>query len=151
PGLINPHDHITFANVSPKPHTAGGKVEHYEHRHDWRKALEGHTKISTTPATGSTAATSTKVAELRFVMSGVTAGATAGGETGLMRTLDDAPASLEGLRVKIVDSSTFPLNDSTPPAGWPAITCPNYSTAAARDTATTVGKYDGYLPHISEG
>ncbi|HEY8077373.1 MAG TPA: hypothetical protein VIF62_24775, partial [Labilithrix sp.] len=146
PGLINPHDHISFADVPPKANS-----ERYEHRHDWRKGIEGHTKISTTPATGSNGANSTRVAELRFVMSGVTAGATAGGQDGLMRNVDSSPAQLEGARVKIVDSSTFPLNDSTVPTGWPNITCANYSTASARDTATTVTKYDGYLPHIAEG
>jgi large repetitive protein len=41
PALINTHDHITFAQNSPKVHTAK-----YDHRHEWRKGLNGKPKIS---------------------------------------------------------------------------------------------------------
>jgi hypothetical protein len=145
PGLINPHDHITFADVPPKPHG----TERYEHRNDWRKGLEGHKKITTSSAPGSSGGKSTSVAELRFVMSGATTGATAGGQDGLLRNVDGSPAQLEGAKIKLVNSETFPLNDSTPPAGWPVDTCGGFS--ASRDTTTIVQKYRGYLPHISEG
>jgi hypothetical protein len=43
PGLINPHDHISFANNPPHELT----TERYEHRHDWRKGARGHKKIAT--------------------------------------------------------------------------------------------------------
>jgi cytosine/adenosine deaminase-related metal-dependent hydrolase len=142
PGLINPHDHITFANTPPLPHG----TERFEHRHDWRKGIRGHKKLSTW-GTGGAGATS--LAELRFVMSGTTAAASAGGADGLMRNLDGSPAQLEGVKVKIVDSDTFPLKDSTPPTPFPPADCSGY--AAGRDTASTVIPYDGFLPHIAEG
>ena len=88
PGLINPHDHISFANNPPHKPTD----ERYEHRHDWRKGARQHTKI----ATGAkSVANAVDAAELRFVMSGVTAIAGAGGAAGLARTVDGSPAQLE--------------------------------------------------------
>ena len=38
PGLINAHDHISYANTPPQAHG----TERYEHRHDWRKGRDGH-------------------------------------------------------------------------------------------------------------
>jgi cytosine/adenosine deaminase-related metal-dependent hydrolase len=142
PGLINAHDHITFANTPPQPHGA----ERFEHRHDWRKGIRGHKKISTWGTGGAGAAS---LAELRFVMSGTTSAASAGGANGLMRNLDSTAAQLEGLKLKIVDSDTFPLKDSTPPTPFPPADCSGY--AAGRDTTTTLAAYDGFLPHIAEG
>ena len=37
PGLINAHDHLTFAQNAPYTRTA----ERYEHRHDWRRGGRG--------------------------------------------------------------------------------------------------------------
>lgn len=149
PGLVNPHDHITFAAGAPKPHGPGGK-ERYEHRHDWRKGARGHTRIPNAP---SNPAITTIAAELRFVMSGVTAGATAGGSDGLMRNVDGTPSQLENARIKLANSETFPLNDqgsgNNVAPGWPYATCA--AMPANRDTTTTVAGYDGYLPHIAEG
>jgi cytosine/adenosine deaminase-related metal-dependent hydrolase len=142
PGLVNPHDHITFANTPPIPHG----TERYEHRHDWRKGIRGHKKITTWGTGGAGAAS---LAELRFVMSGTTSAASAGGANGLMRNLDGTAAQLEGLKLKLVDSDTFPLKDSTPPTPFPPTSCAGYS--ATRDTTTTVAGYDGFLPHIAEG
>jgi hypothetical protein len=48
PGLINSHDHLSWANVSPQ--SAGN--ERFEHRNDWRGGKRGHHKISM-PAGGS--------------------------------------------------------------------------------------------------
>ena len=45
PGLINTHDHITFTQDPPYNDTG----ERYEDRQQWRKGLDGHTKI---PAPG---------------------------------------------------------------------------------------------------
>jgi len=58
PGLINTHDHIAFAVTGPKPVN-----ERYEHRHDWRHGLRGHTKIS---VTSSNSAEAVGWAELGF-------------------------------------------------------------------------------------
>lgn len=140
PGLINPHDHISFANVAP--HTPS--AERYEHRHDWRRGLRGHTRIS---SSGPNVPRAIEAAELRFVMSGVTAGATAGGADGLMRNVDGNPGQLEGLRLPIANSDTFPLRDNsletfpTECSGW----------SASRATAASIANLKAYLPHISEG
>lgn len=143
PGLINAHDHITFANTPPRSHGD----ERYEHRHDWRKGLRGHTKIKTD---GTAPGETVKAAELRFLISGTTSAASAGGQPGLMRNLDSAPAQLEGLRFKIANSQTFPLKDSDATnTNFPPTSCANYS--ASRDTKATAQKYEGYLPHIAEG
>ena len=61
PGLINPHDHISFANTPPLPHG----TERYEHRHDWRKGIRGHKKLT---SAGTAGANSIIAAELRFLL-----------------------------------------------------------------------------------
>jgi cytosine/adenosine deaminase-related metal-dependent hydrolase len=138
PGLINPHDHITFANNTPKGHG----TERYDHRHEWRKGLDGHTKISVSSG-ASTAVV--EFAELRFVMGGATSAASAGGKAGLLRNLDTA-GLLEGLPVQVANSDTFPLGDSSGTM--------LESGCAYGGTPTTnaeIKTEDGYLPHISEG
>ncbi len=141
PGLINPHDHISFANNPPHKPTQ----ERYEHRHDWRKGYRGHKKISTGAKSVQNAV---EAAELRFVMSGVTAIAGAGGAAGLARNVDGSPAQLEaGLRMSIADSDTFPLADGSS-SSYPT-TCGGFSTK--RRTAASIANLKGYLPHISEG
>lgn len=142
PGLINPHDHIGFANSPPIP----ASDERFEQRHDWRKGKRGHTKI---PTAGTAPGKTVMAAELRFVMSGTTAAASAGGQDGLMRNLDSSTSQLEGLRLKIANSQTFPLKDSTPPEPFPPTSCAAYSSS--RDSASTVTKYEAYIPHIAEG
>ncbi len=141
PGLINPHDHITFANNPPKGHGN----ERYEHRHDWRKGIRGHTKIT---VAGGASADVVRFAELRFVMSGATATAGAGGAPNLLRNLDNSTAQLEGLSAKIANSDTFPLKDSDPANTLPTA-CSGFS--ATRVTNASIANLDGYLPHISEG
>jgi imidazolonepropionase-like amidohydrolase len=142
PGLINPHDHIGYANNPPHKPSA----ERYEHRHDWRRGRREHTTIE---------AKSTKdleivsAAELRFVMSGVTAGATAGGAPGLMRNLDGKPADLEaGLEMTIANSDTFPLDDVDGDK-FPT-ECDGFTGPKRRKT-DDIAKLKGYLPHIAEG
>jgi cytosine/adenosine deaminase-related metal-dependent hydrolase len=140
PGLINAHDHITFANNPPKGHG----TERFEHRHDWRKGIRGHKKIT---VAGGASQDHIRFAELRFVMSGATTIAGAGGSDGLARNVDDTPARLEGLPAKLADSDTFPLGDSG--GALVASGCAGYS--ASRKTSTAIAALDGYLPHISEG
>ena len=142
PGLINPHDHITFANTPPLPHG----TERFEHRHDWRKGIRGHKKLSTWGTGGRNAIS---MAELRFVMSGTTTAASAGGADGLLRNVDGSAAQLEGLPVALVNSDTFPLGDSNQPTPFPPADCSGYS--ASRRKASAVATEEGYLPHISEG
>jgi cytosine/adenosine deaminase-related metal-dependent hydrolase len=142
PGLINPHDHISFANNPPHTPTQ----ERYEHRHDWRKGARQHTKI----ATGAKAVpNAVEAAELRFVMSGVTAIAGAGGANGLVRNVDGNAAQMEdGLVMAAADSDTFPLGDGND-TSFPT-TCSGF-TSSKRTTAANIAGLKGYLPHISEG
>jgi hypothetical protein len=136
PGLINPHDHITFANNWP----IGEGVDRYEHRHDWRKGLNGHAAI---PTQGSASSETVLAAELRFVMGGATSAASAGGEPGLLRNVDSN--GLEGLGVPQADSDTFPLDDSD---GIQHASGCNYG---ADPTTSQDIEGSAYLPHIAEG
>ena len=136
PGLINPHDHITFANNLP----IGEGVDRYEHRHDWREGLNGHAAIDTQ---GGASPETVLAAELRFVMGGATSAASAGGEPGLLRNLDSG--DLEGLSIPQADSDTFPLDDAD--GTQHASGCdygPNPTTSQDIDGSA-------YLPHIAEG
>ena len=142
PGLVNPHDHISYSNTAPQGHG----TERFEMRNQWRKGLNGHTKIA---PPGSAKTNVVLAAELRFLMSGATSTAGAGGAPGLIRDLDTSIAQLEGLKFKIVNSDTFPLKDSAAAAGYPPVDCAGWS--AARATASSIANLDGYLPHLSEG
>jgi hypothetical protein len=141
PGLINAHDHITYTQNWPHIDTG----ERYEHRHEWRIGLDGHTKI---PAPGGASADQIRWGELRFLMGGATATVSSGGASGWLRNLDSA-AKEEGLAEPAVDFDTFPLGDSTPPAGFPAaVACSAFTTAR---NASDVAAVDSYEPHIAEG
>jgi len=137
PALINPHDHITYAQNPPYTDTG----ERYEHRHDWREGKNGHTKIITP---GSATADQIRWAELRFLMGGAASTVGSGSVAGLVRNLDKAGDEL-GLNQTAVDFDTFPLGDSNGTqlasgCGYPSI---RKTTAIAGD--------DAYLPHVAEG
>lgn len=136
PGLINAHDHLTFAQNPPYNRTA----ERYEHRHDWRRGARGHTRLS---SAGS--ATNDQVAwgELRFVMGGATSVNGSGGVAGFLRNLDRG--TMDGLGQPTVRYETFPLGDSggqvlATGCGYPSI-----------DTAMEIATADAYTPHVAEG
>jgi cytosine/adenosine deaminase-related metal-dependent hydrolase len=140
PGMVNPHDHIGFANNTPKAHG----TERYEQRHDWRKGKRGHTTIT---VSSGASANVVRFAELRHLMGGTTSIAGAGGQAGLLRNLDNGDAQLEGLGGKVANSDTFPLRDS---GGTQIATgCTGYS--ATRQTTTATLAEDAYLPHVGEG
>jgi cysteine-rich repeat protein len=144
PGLINPHDHITYQGGPFSEFTS----ERYEHRHDWRMGRDGHTRIPST--TSSNAAI--RWAELRQVMAGTTSIAGAGGQNGLLRNLDKPSTSPSGGNQEGLEAGatglryeTFPLGDATGPeltsgCAYPAIDPPG---AIPSDSA--------YLAHIAEG
>jgi cytosine/adenosine deaminase-related metal-dependent hydrolase len=139
PGLINPHDHITYANNPPLGHGD----ERYDHRHEWRKGLNGHTEIKTKSGAN---ANVVRFAELRYIMAGVTSAAAAGGQAGLVRNIDDAkPALFEGLPVKSANSDTFPLGDSS---GKMLASGCDYGGGTS---SSSIDALDSYLPHIAEG
>jgi cytosine/adenosine deaminase-related metal-dependent hydrolase len=138
PGLINPHEHITYADNAP----VGHGTERYEHRHDWRKGKHGHTILKT-----NSAANNATIAyeELRFVMSGATLIAGAGGVPGLVRNVDDSQEEMEGLPMEIANSDTFPLGDSDGTMLLSGCAYPKPTTPAS------IAGLESYIPHIAEG
>jgi len=137
PGLINPHDHITYANNAP--HDVG--TTRYDHRHEWRTGANGMPEINVNSGA------STEVvlfAELRFLMSGATSTAGAGGRAGLLRNLDTS--NLEGLPTQVVNSDTFPLADQSG-----TLNTSGCDYGASPTTEDDIDGLRGYLPHIAEG
>lgn len=138
PGLINSHDHIGFAKT--RPYDFG--EERWDHRHEWRKGLDGKTRI---PVDGSATRDMVLAAELRFVMSGATSTlSAAGGESGLLRNLDEGGLD-EGLGLGNIDSDTFPLGDSdgdrlASGCSYPSIQNPS-----------SLSGLQSYVGHVAEG
>lgn len=137
PGLINAHDHLTYSQNRPYVRTA----ERYEHRHDWRRGLRGHTELR---ASGGATADQMAWGELRFVLGGATATNGSGGTRGFLRNLDRA-SLMEGLGQGAVNYQTFPLGDTngtllTMGCNYPSI-----------DTAASIAMNDAYTPHVAEG
>jgi hypothetical protein len=137
PGLINTHEHITFQQAEPYTDTG----ERYEHRHQWRKGLDGHTKIS---ATGGASGPRISYGELRYVMGGATSIVGSGGQPGLLRNLDNATTQ-EGLSHTPVAFETFPLGDSS---GTMRTADCNYGTTVTPESLANVKAFE---PHTAEG
>ncbi|WP_375743084.1 amidohydrolase family protein [Corallococcus interemptor] len=143
PGLINPHDHITY----PGAPQASTSAERYEHRHDWRTGNNKHTRL-TNPSNSK--ADAIRWSELRQVMAGTTSIAGAGGQAGFLRNLDVGNNSgvplQEGLAEPWADSDTFPLSDSSG-----TTLTDSCSYASFPSSATLTSRMSAYLPHIAEG
>src|SRR5690606_205929 len=137
PGLINTHEHITFQQAEPYTDTG----ERYEHRHQWRKGLDGHTKI---PSTGGASGAKISFGELRYVMGGATSIVGSGGRPGLLRNLDSATGQ-EGLNRTPVEFETFPLGDS---GGTMRTADCNYGTTVTPESLANVKSFE---PHTAEG
>ncbi|MFH2005537.1 MAG: amidohydrolase family protein [bacterium] len=141
PGLINTHDHITFSVSQPRGHG----TERYEHRHDWRLGIRGHTEINVYPSSDSSRE-GILYGELRMLFGGatsVTGSIGSGNAGGLLRNLDSATHN-GGLADVDVDYRTFPLGDSggtllSGGCDYPRI------DASSRLSASI------YMPHIAEG
>ncbi|RKH32957.1 amidohydrolase [Corallococcus praedator] len=140
PGLINPHDHISFQGAP----LASNSTERFEHRNDWRRGNNKHTQLDNP---GNAKPDAILWAELRQVMAGTTSVAGAGGQKGFLRNLDtNTLAQQEGLGEGAADSDTFPLGDSD---GTELVgSCAYGSFPSAADVAS---RTSAYLPHISEG
>ena len=138
PGLINAHDHLTYVQNAPVADTG----ERFDDRQQWRKGLDGHTKIS--PPGGATA-DEIRYGELRFVMGGATSTNASGGQPGLLRNLDNSNNE-EGLGKGNIDYDTFPLDDS---GGTQRTADCNYGGSPA--TAQSIAGDAAYTPHTSEG
>jgi len=138
PAFVNPHDHVAYAEEAPRPPSA----ERYEHRHDWRLGLEGHTKIA---YEGGAAPVVRAAHELRMLLSGVTALAGGAGHEGLVRNPDLSGLG-EGLPAAPADSETFPLDDAD---GRLIENGCGYGSGHAR--ASDVEGAGAYLAHLGEG
>lgn len=107
PGLINSHDHITWAAGAPSKVT----TERSNHRDDWREGIEGITKVY--EGGGSSATEDVGLGELRFLMGGATSTIASGSANGFLRNLDTNYAGRqEGLTAAPVQYQTFPLQDN---------------------------------------
>jgi large repetitive protein len=136
PGLINPHDHVTFDQESPAADTG----ERYEQRNDWRLGLRGHTKI---PSTAKSSADALHWNELRFLIGGATSEIGSGSTPGFLRNLD-VTANQEGLVAKMaVDNDTFPLDSTSQLSSGCAYTGFPSVINLSSDLA--------YQAHVSEG
>jgi hypothetical protein len=142
PGLINPHDHLTFDHNFPFPPTD----ERFEHRNDWRPQHTGLGNFDPKKIMWS---------ELRQAIAGTTTIIGAGGIIGSLRNLDlfDYPLFddllwniFEGPPTVIV-SDTFPLDGGafTQNEG----DCSAYPTYP--DLARSHAFSDVYVPHVAEG
>ncbi len=139
PGLINAHDHISYTQNAP----ATWGTERFDHRHDWRKGLRGHTKI---PATGSATNSQQQWGEFRNVVAGTTSMAGSGGGTGFLRNIDKQGNLQEGVDLGSIHYETFPLNDSD--GTFKTADC---SYPGGIDNPASVLSNDCYLPHVAEG
>jgi large repetitive protein len=139
-GLINAHDHITYTDAPPTPHT-----DIYQHRNEWRKGLDGLMQIPSISNTGGD--DGVWWGEIRNVMAGTTSINGSGGAKGLARNLDKGEPFAEGLNQGFVRYQTFPLDD----VDGKMLTsgCAYAQIDAATDPAIT-NAY-AYAPHIAEG
>lgn len=137
PGFINPHDHIWYNHRPPSSFTD----ERYEHRHQWRLGLQGHTQPEFERATGSE-----QVAwgEIRHALGGTTSIAGMGGVPQLVRNLE--AEDLNGdLAHPAAFTTVFPLGDASGvmlSAGceYPEVVDPEAFTAAG-----------SFQAHVAEG
>lgn len=140
PGLINTHDHITYAHngVLVEPNS----TLRYEHRADWRIGAHGFAEID---YTGSAPDAVMLGAELRFVMGGATSTASAGGVAHLLRNVDKANL-LEGLPAPAAALDVFPLDDGSM---YPIASGCSYGDD--RTMQADIEDENAYVPHIGEG
>ncbi|HYC00632.1 MAG TPA: amidohydrolase family protein [Candidatus Limnocylindrales bacterium] len=139
PALVNPHEHLGFAHNSPAADTG----ERYEHRHDWRLGLNGHTQISTP---GGASINQIRWGELRHLLGGATSiVGGSNGAAGLLRNLDSL-TNQGGLEQDSVEYDTFPLGDNSGPQV--ASGCDGYPSIV--DDAS-IASEDAYAAHVAEG
>jgi hypothetical protein len=138
PGLVNPHDHIAYDGVGPSPLGS----ERYDHRHDWRLGLRGHTELA---YRGGASSLERAAQEIRLLLGGATTVAGGAGAKGLLRNAD-MPDLGEGLPTAPADSETFPLDDAD---GFLLASGCNYGKNHA--TPDDVARAGAFLGHLGEG
>ncbi|MGI9202047.1 MAG: amidohydrolase family protein, partial [Woeseiaceae bacterium] len=104
PGFVNPHDHIFYNHAAP----SAPADERYDHRHQWRLGLEGHSQPHYDRATNTD---QLAWSELRQVLGGTTSIAGMGGVPGLARNLEDGTLSGD-LGRPAAFATVFPLGDA---------------------------------------
>jgi cytosine/adenosine deaminase-related metal-dependent hydrolase len=136
PGLINPHDHLSYTEGWPIP--LGD--DRYDHRHGWRGSLS---TPSNPHGGGSSVGAGNQWGEIRMVMGGTTSMVGSSRALGLVRNLEFSDG-LEGLPMSPVENETFPLGDADEwfeyDCGW------DYALdewGVAQELA--------YVPHTAEG
>lgn len=170
PGLINPHDHLSYNQNFPGGQNNNGGSSNpnyvlcndpantfsnplcatyrYDRRNEWRKGLDGKPMISAPPAPNELAGQSKAWNELRHVLAGTTSIAGSGGQKGLARN-PDVPELMEGLVTpgnKDVDYVTFPLGDTRDVQGHDYGDC-HYPKVAPPSVLENLV----FLPHVAEG
>ena len=157
PALINPHDHIGYAEIPPnasgtftdgdgklRSYNSNANGERYEHRHDWRRGLYGHTELPVP----STKNDFTKAwAELRMMFGGAMSIAGSERSEHLLRNLDAAQGEdgmLEGLSRLDVHAPTFVFDDGSKGDQHEQCDYKKYPK-------NTVLNYGAYVPHVAEG
>lgn len=135
PGMVNPHEHLTFGNNGPVGH---GDTR-YNQRLDWQTGA-GRINYNSGANTYVQA-----FSELRHLIAGTTTVAGGGGVRGLLRNVDSDQGDAEGLPLQTANTDVFPL-------GSPSLLlnagC-NYSPGRTTKSDANLG--GAYLPHISEG
>jgi hypothetical protein len=167
PGLINPHDHLSYNQNSPGGQNNNNGASNpnyvlcnnpdnafanplcekyrYDRRNEWRKGLNGKPKINA-PWGGTDQAKAWN--ELRHVLVGTTSIAGSGGQIGLARN-PDVLALMEGLVTpdkKTVDYDTFPLGDTSNVDGHDYGDCHYPNVAQPSVLGNLI-----FLPHVAEG
>ena len=137
PGLINMEEHLSYGADGP----VSVGAERYDHRHEWRRGLNGHTKIN---SSSYTALEDRIAAEIRALMSGTISIVGYTISTGLLRNLDSSTEN-GGISTESVNVSLFPLSDSN--GTMVADGCDGY---ASIDNVTELSAMS-YQPTIAEG
>lgn len=136
PGLIDPHDHITFSDRAPFKFGA----KRWDHRHGWRQDLDTPGNRWTGRANDFA---SEQWVEVRKLVGGTTTMVGSGYGSGVVRNLDRDVAR-ESDALPVVENQTFPLGDSNRQfrdnCGW-----------SFRDDGFDLASEDAYVPHVAEG
>ena len=136
PGLINPHDHLTFTEGDPIDH---GKTR-YDHRHDWRGSLPAPSN----PHGTGPSSPGMQWGEVRMLLGGATSMVGSGRADGLLRNLDQLAESDRALGFADVEFETFSLGDGNEQfradCNW------NY-----RFDELEASEMHAFLPHVAEG
>lgn len=138
PGLVNLHDHLSYAGTPPLSHPD----ELYQHRNEWRLGQHGHAALE---FSGGASAAQVLAHELRHLMSGTTSIVGAGGRRGFLRNLE-LPGLGEGLLPGEILAETFPLDDSH--GDVPGTSCRFGDRPISAETAATAR---AFIPHLGEG